>query len=122
LVNAPLLTSQSFRDPTTGVTITTSWVTSTHAAVTVDLFVAPLAIAVATNQPSYATGQTVSSTAVVTSGGRSVPNATVTFKVTKSKGKGTKGHRHDRREWRGGLQVEARTQRSTRGLPHRGDG
>jgi hypothetical protein len=87
LVDAPLLVGQSFTDPATGMTITTAWVTSTEAAVTVSFGGgAPLSVTVATDRASYSPGQTVSSTAVVTSGGNPVANTTVTFTVTKSNG------------------------------------
>jgi uncharacterized protein YfaS (alpha-2-macroglobulin family) len=43
-------------------------------------------MSLATNQASYAPGQTVSSTAVVTSGGNPVTNVTVIFNVTKPNG------------------------------------
>jgi hypothetical protein len=78
-----LAVGQSFQDPASGLTLTTSWVTSTEAAVTVQF---SGAVSVATAQPSYSRGQTVSVTATAASGGSPVGNATVKFTVTKANG------------------------------------
>ncbi len=83
LVDAPLLVGQSFSDPTAGLTITTAWVTSTGAAVTVRF---GEGVTVSTDQPSYTRSQTVSITATVHSGGSPVAKAAVTFTVTKPTG------------------------------------
>jgi M6 family metalloprotease-like protein len=78
---------QSFVDPTSGLTLTTAWVTPTEAAVSVD-FTSNGAgsIAVATDQPSYGRGQSVAITATVTDGSGAVANDTVKFTITKANG------------------------------------
>ena len=78
-----LVTGQSFVDPTSGLMLTTTWVTSTQAAVTVQ-FTAGLAVA--TGQQSYSRGQTVSITATATAGGAPVANDSVKFTITKANG------------------------------------
>jgi M6 family metalloprotease-like protein len=78
-----LVVGQSFQDPAAGVTLTTSWATSTQAAVSVQF---TAAVTVATNQASYSPGQTVSITATVSSGGSPVANAGVSFTITKANG------------------------------------
>jgi M6 family metalloprotease-like protein len=83
--------AQTFADPTAGVTITTAWVTSNEAAVSVQFGsnVQPtgtVAVAVATSQPSYSRSQTVSITATVTVGGSPVANDSVKFTITKANG------------------------------------
>jgi M6 family metalloprotease-like protein len=80
-----LAVGQSFEDPAAGLTLTTSWVTSTGAAVTVQ-FTATGNLAVATNQPSYRPGQTVSIMVTATSAGSPVAKAAVSFTVTKANG------------------------------------
>ncbi len=86
---------QSFYDPESGVTLTTDWVTGTEAAVTVR-FDTPVVTAesmtISTDQASYTVGQSVSITATVRSGDSPVPNANVTFTVTKSSGTVTTGN------------------------------
>jgi len=86
----PALTAgQTFVDPDTGASITTSWVGSSGAGVTVKLgqtvSSAP-AVAVMTNQSSYTRGQTASITAKVTAGGSPVAKAGVSFTVIKANG------------------------------------
>jgi hypothetical protein len=85
-----LAPGQSFVDPDTGLTITTSWVSSSGAGVTVKVAagtpVAAPTVAVSTNQPSYTRGQTASITAKVTSAGVAVAKATVGFTIVKSTG------------------------------------
>src|SRR5262252_8059495 len=78
-----LVVGQSYQDPGAGITITTEWVTTSEAAVSVRF---STAVTVAANQPSYTRGQTVSVTARVTSGGEPVANAGVNFAITKSTG------------------------------------
>jgi len=78
-----LALAQSYQDPTSGVTITTAWVTSTEAAVIVE-FSAELAVE--TNQQNYSRGQTVPITATAGFGGSPVANASVKFTITKSNG------------------------------------
>ena len=60
--------------------------TGSSSATYVIASAAGLSVTVTTNQASYTPGQTVSSTAIVTSGGNPVANAMVTFTVTKSNG------------------------------------
>jgi hypothetical protein len=86
-----LAVGQSFVDPAAGVTITTAWVTFTQAAVTVQFGgTAPstgnVALAVATSQPSYSPGQTVSITAKATVGGSPVASDALKFTITKANG------------------------------------
>lgn len=84
-----LAVGESFEDPDAGVTVTTDWVTGTDAAVTVRFGSATttqLSATVSTDHPSYTLGQTVTTTAMVTSGGAPVANASVSFTFTKSNG------------------------------------
>jgi hypothetical protein len=85
-----LAAGQTFQDPAAGVTITTDWVTSTQAAVTVQFGgTAPtgnVAVSVATSQPSYSQGQTVPITATATAGGSPTANVSVKFTITKANG------------------------------------
>lgn len=83
-----LVPGQSFQDPTAGMTITTEWVTSTGAAVTVSFNAVQTVptVAVSTNQASYTRSQTVAVTATVNSGGSPVANASVSFTITKPNG------------------------------------
>jgi M6 family metalloprotease-like protein len=74
---------QSFVDPTAGVTLTTEWVTSTEAAITVQF---SGGLTVATDQSSYSPGQTVSTTATATYGGTPLANVSVSFTITKPNG------------------------------------
>lgn len=83
-----LAVGQSFQDLSSGVTLTTAWVTSTEAAVTVEF---SGAIAVATSQQSYSPGQTVPITATATFGGSPVANAAVKFAITKANGAAVMG-------------------------------
>jgi M6 family metalloprotease-like protein len=78
-----LVASQSFADPAAGVTLTTAWVTSAGAAVTVQF---TGAVTVATNQQSYSPGQTVAITATATFGGSPVAKAAVSFTIKKANG------------------------------------
>jgi hypothetical protein len=78
-----LAVGQSFVDPTAGVTLTTDWVTPTAAAVDVQF---TGAVVVATNQPSYFPGQTVSTMATALYAGAPVSNIAVSFTVTKANG------------------------------------
>jgi hypothetical protein len=78
-----LAVGQTFHDPSAGVTLTTTSVTPTSAAVTVQF---TSALTVATNQPSYSPGQTVSTTATVTLGPSPVANAAVSFTITEPNG------------------------------------
>ena len=90
----PALTvGRTFTDPAAGVSVTTEWVTSTQAGVTVQLTDtgSPVpdqtVVSVATDRPSYAIGQTVAMTATVrTSAGSPIAKASVTFTVTKANG------------------------------------
>ena len=85
-----LAAGQTFTDPNTGLTITTSWVSSTGAGVTVHLGTTtsanPASVSVSTNQSSYTRGQTAYITAKVTSGGSPVAKAAVSFTIIKSTG------------------------------------
>jgi M6 family metalloprotease-like protein len=78
-----LVVGQSFSDPTAGVTISTDWVTSTQAAVDVQF---SGGVTVATNQPSYSPGQTVSTTVAATYAGAPIANVSVSFRLTKANG------------------------------------
>jgi MG2 domain-containing protein len=78
-----LATGQTFQDPSAGLTITTDWVTSTQAEVNVQF---SGGVTVATNQPSYSPGQTVSATATATYAGSPVANVSVNFTITKPNG------------------------------------
>lgn len=78
-----LVVGQTFDDPAAGVTITTDWVTSTQAAVTVQF---TGSLTVATSQQSYSPGQTVSITATATYEGSPVANAAVSFTITNPNG------------------------------------
>lgn len=78
-----LAAGQTFQDPAAGLTLTTDWVTSTEAQVSVN-FTAGLSVA--TNQQSYSPGQTVSVMATAVSGGTPLANATVGFSVTQPNG------------------------------------
>jgi hypothetical protein len=78
-----LAIGQSFTDPATGMTLTTTSVTSVQAAVTVQF---TGGMTVATNQQTYSPGQTVSTTATATYGGSPVANVTVSFTITKANG------------------------------------
>jgi M6 family metalloprotease-like protein len=91
-----LAVGQSFQDSTAGVTITTAWVTSTQAAVTVQFgtSVQPtgtVAVSVATSQPSYSPGQSVSITATATVGASPAANDSVKFTITKANGSAVTG-------------------------------
>jgi hypothetical protein len=90
LVDAPLLAGQTFTDPGSGVTMTTQWVNSTAAAVTVSLGASTPSISttvtVTTDQTTYTRGQSAAITAKVSSGGSPVANATVTFQIVKPTG------------------------------------
>jgi hypothetical protein len=83
---------QTFTDPTAGVTVTADWVTTTQAAVTVQLAggstpTGPAFVSIATDRSSYAPGQTVTMAATVkTSSGSPVARASVRFAVIKSNG------------------------------------
>ncbi len=85
-----LVAGQTFTDPNTGLTITTSWVSSTGAGVTVQFGKTVSAnsptVSVSTNQSSYTRGQTASVTVKVTSGGSPVAKAAVGFTIIKSSG------------------------------------
>jgi len=78
-----LAAGQAFRDPAAGVTITTAWVSPVQAAVDVQF---AGAMTVATNQPSYSPGQTVSATAAATYAGSPLANLSVNFTITKANG------------------------------------
>jgi gametolysin peptidase M11 len=78
-----LAVGQTFQDPAAGVSLTTNWVTSTQAAVSVQF---SGGMTIATNQQSYLPGQTVSTTATATSGGSPVANVSVSFTITKANG------------------------------------
>jgi hypothetical protein len=78
-----LAVGQTFDDPTAGVTLTTTSVASTSAAVTVQF---TGVMTVATNQQTYSPGQTVSTTATATYGGSPVANVSVNFTITKANG------------------------------------
>jgi len=78
-----LVAGQSFADPAAGVTLTTDWVTPTAAAVDVQF---TGTVALATNQPTYSPGQTVSTMATATYAGAPVANVSVSFTVTKANG------------------------------------
>jgi Gametolysin peptidase M11 len=77
-----LAAGQTFEDAA-GLTLTTEWVMSTQAAVTVQF---TGALSITTNQQSYSPGQTVSVAAAATFGGSPVANATVDFTITQSNG------------------------------------
>lgn len=84
-----LAAGQTFIDPDTGMTIASSSVSATGAAVTVRVAAAstsPVAVSVSTDQPSYTRGQSASITARVTSGGSPVANAAVKFTIIKASG------------------------------------
>jgi Gametolysin peptidase M11 len=85
-----LAAGQSFADPDTGLTITTSWVSATGAGVTVHVgtptSTSLSTVSVSTNQTSYVRGQTASITAKVSSGGSPVAKAAVSFTVIKPTG------------------------------------
>jgi hypothetical protein len=83
LVNAPLVTGQSYQDSGSGVTLTTEWVTGSHAAVTVRF---SYTVTVATDKPSYNRGQTVSIIVKISSAGSPIANVQMNFSVTKSSG------------------------------------
>ncbi len=78
-----LAVSQTFQDPTAGVTLTTTWVTSNQAAVDVQF---TGSVTVATNLQSYSPGQTVSTTATATYAGSPVANVSMSFTITKANG------------------------------------
>jgi hypothetical protein len=78
-----LAVGQSFEDPVAGLTLTTTSVTPTQAAVTVQF---TGSVTVTTNQQSYSAGQTVSTMAIATYGGLPVSNVSVSFTVTKANG------------------------------------
>ncbi len=78
-----LAVGQTFSDAGAGVILTTAWVNSSGAAVSVQF--TPGATLV-TNQPSYSPGQTVAMTATANYGGAPVANASVTFTVTRANG------------------------------------
>jgi hypothetical protein len=89
LLDAPLLVGESFSDVDAGLTLTTEAVSGTGAAVAVRL--APTvstfaAITVSTDQTSYTRGQSATITAKVTSNGKPLANASVTFQVVKPTG------------------------------------
>jgi hypothetical protein len=91
LFDPSLVPGQTFQDSTAGVSITTAWVTSTQAAVTVQFgaSVQPtgtVAVSVATSQPSYSPGQSVSIIATATIGGSPAANDSVKFTITKANG------------------------------------
>jgi hypothetical protein len=85
-----LAVGQSFADPDTGLTITTSWVSPTGAGVTVHVGTTTSTslptVSVSTDQTSYIRGQTASITARVSSGGSPVAKAAVSFTIIKSTG------------------------------------
>jgi hypothetical protein len=85
-----LAVGQTFTDLDTGLAITTSWVGTTGAGVTIKLGTAvstgSALVSVSTNQSSYTRGQTVSVSAKVTSGGSPVAKASVNFTIVKSNG------------------------------------
>jgi hypothetical protein len=86
-----LVAGRSFEDPGSGVTITTQWVTSTQAAISVTVGSgaaqpAQPAVTVATDRSSYTRSQSVTVTARVTTGGAAVAGAAVSFRVTKPNG------------------------------------
>ena len=90
LADAPLLAGQSFQDANAGVTMTTQWVNSTAAAVTVS-FGAPASsasttVTVTSDQTTYTRGQSATITAKVMSGGTPLAKATVTFQIVKPTG------------------------------------
>src|SRR6266849_1132978 len=78
-----LAVGQSFQDPAAGVTLTTTAVTPVQAAVTVQF---TGSVTVATDQPSYSPGQTVSTTATATYAGAPISNVLVSFSITKANG------------------------------------
>jgi hypothetical protein len=93
-VNAPLVAGQTYADPETGATISTAWVTSDTAAVTVNLAASAPAVStlsVTTDRPTYALNQTVSIIARVMNGSSAVAGANVSFAVTKPGGAITTG-------------------------------
>jgi len=89
--DAALVAGQTFTDPDTGLTITTAWVNSTGAGVTVKLGTSSKTsipnVVVSTNQSSYRRGQTAYITVSVKSAsGLPVARAPVSFTVVKSNG------------------------------------
>jgi M6 family metalloprotease-like protein len=78
-----LAVGQSFVDPATGVTLTTTSATFAGAAVTVQF---TGSVTVATNQQTYTPGQTVSTMATATYAGSPVANVLVSFTITKPNG------------------------------------
>jgi gametolysin peptidase M11 len=90
-----LAVGQTFADPDAGVTITTNWVTSMAAEVTVSVTgtgTTPTGtVSVTTDQPSYSTSQTVLVKASVQSGGAPVSGAAVSFTIKKPTGTTVKG-------------------------------
>jgi hypothetical protein len=85
-----LAAGQTFTDPVTGVSFTTSWVGPTGAGISVNVPPVPPvsapAITLSTNQTVYTRGQTASIAAKVTSGGKAVARASVNFVVIKANG------------------------------------
>ena len=85
-----LAVGQTFSDPDAGVTITTNWVTSTAAEVTVSVngsgATSTGTVSVTTDQPSYTPSQTVLVKASVHSGGAPVSGAAVSFTIKKPTG------------------------------------
>jgi hypothetical protein len=81
---------QTFTDPQSGTTITTSWVTSTSAAVTIRFQQAGSSsttnLLVSTDRPNYTLAQSVTVTATVTAGGSPVAKTGVKFVVKKPNG------------------------------------
>lgn len=88
LVDAPLIAGQSYTDADSGTTITTAWVNSTGAAVTVNL-ATPVSttdtLAIATDQSSYTRSQSVVVSALVAGSGP-VGGIPVLFSVQKPDG------------------------------------
>ena len=78
-----LAVGQSFMDPAAGVTLTTTSVTPTEAAVDVQF---TGSVTLTTNQQSYSPGQTVSTTATATYAGSPIANVPVSFTITKANG------------------------------------
>ena len=78
-----LVVSQSFNDPSAGLTLTTTSVAGQQAAVTVQF---SGSVTVATNQQTYSPGQTVSTTAIATFAGVPAANVSVNFTITKANG------------------------------------
>jgi len=89
-----LATGQTYQDSSSGATFAPESVTGTGATVNVQFSggapnstaQSTPALAVATNQAIYNPGQTVSVSATVTSGGKPVPNVSVSFLVTSASG------------------------------------